>query len=170
MARSQEPVVLELAALPREQMGPFLILGLDKSADHTMVQRHWADRVKWARRQQIKVPLEDVNWAREVLNDKERRVKADAASLNVDTTDGLLAGLSERFGLEGGQATRMWQPLDSEKTLAEYSPAAEVPDRTQLQASIEVPPIPEEIPATAVLLGQLAEQALDPWAVTLPSA
>ena len=28
-----EPVVLELAPLPREQVGPFLLLGLDKDAD-----------------------------------------------------------------------------------------------------------------------------------------
>ena len=28
-----EPVVLDLAPLPREQIGPFLLLGLDKDAD-----------------------------------------------------------------------------------------------------------------------------------------
>src|SRR6476469_5579950 len=72
MARSQEPVVLELAALPREQMGPFLILGLDKNADKVTAERHWADRIKWARRQLIKVALEDINWARDVMNDTER--------------------------------------------------------------------------------------------------
>ena len=32
-----------------------------------------------------KVPLEDINWAREILNDVERRIRADAASLNADT-------------------------------------------------------------------------------------
>src|ERR671933_158280 len=69
MAKSPEPVVLELASLPREQVGPFLLLGLDKAADKKQMERHWADRVKWARKQQIKVPLEDINWARDVLGD-----------------------------------------------------------------------------------------------------
>ena len=31
MAKSSEPVVLDLASVPREQMGPFLMLGLDKT-------------------------------------------------------------------------------------------------------------------------------------------
>ena len=128
MAKSPEPVVLDLASLPRDQMGPFLMLGLDKTADKTTIERHWADRIKWARRNQVKVALEGVNWAREVLGDVEKRIKADAASLNSDTTEGLLTQLSQRFGLQGGQASRQWQPLDSEKPLHDYVPAAEVPD------------------------------------------
>src|SRR5947207_9607244 len=102
MAKASEPVVLDLASLPREQMGPFLILGLDKSADRQTIERHWADRVKWARRNLVKVALEDINWAREVLGDLERRIRADAGSLNADTTEGLLGQLAVRFGLEGG--------------------------------------------------------------------
>ncbi len=91
MGRSPEPVVLELATLPREQVGPFLLLGLDKAADQKAIDAHWADRLKWARKGQSKVPLEDINWAREVLHDTERRIRADAASLNADTSDGVLA-------------------------------------------------------------------------------
>jgi hypothetical protein len=161
-------VVLELASLPREQMGAFLILGLDKTADKTTIERHWADRLKWARRQLIKVPLEDINWAREELSEVARRIKADASSLNSDTTDGILAALSRRFGMEGGQATRMWQPLDSEKALADYSPAAEVPDRHAVREAIAVPALPEDVPAAPSLLHQLGEQPLDPWALELP--
>src|SRR5262245_55309554 len=101
MAKSPEPVVLDLAPLPREQMGPFLLLGLDKAADSKAITAHWADRVKWARRNLIKVALEDINWARDLLNDMERRIRADAGSLNIDTTDGLLGQLAQRFGLEG---------------------------------------------------------------------
>jgi hypothetical protein len=170
MPKSPEPVVLELASLPREQMGAFLILGLDKSAEREAVDQHWADRLKWARRQLIKVPLEDINWAREELRDVGRRIKADAGSLNVDTSDAVLGGLSERFGLTGGQATRMWQPLDNEKPLADYSPPAEVPDRDSVRQAIALPPIPEEVPAVNVLLRRWAEQPIDPWAVELPSA
>ena len=128
MAKSPEPVVLDLASLPREQVGPFLLLGLDKSADKKQAERHWADRVKWARKQLVKVPLEDVNWARDALGDAERRVRADVASLNTDLSDRPLAQLAGRYGVRAGQATRMWQPLDSEKALADFTPAAEVPD------------------------------------------
>src|SRR3954466_11560683 len=125
MAKTQEPVVLELASLPREQMGPFLILGVDKSATYAVIEEHWAERAKWARRSLIKVALEDINWARETLNDNEKRLKAYTGSLNADTADGLIAGLARRYGADGGQVSRLWQPLDSEKPLAEYSPAAE---------------------------------------------
>ncbi|NBO93222.1 MAG: hypothetical protein EBV06_13065, partial [Planctomycetia bacterium] len=90
MAKNNEPIVLELAPLPREQMGPFLILGLDKTQVRTEVDEHWADRVKWARRNLIKVPLEDINWAREALNETEKRLKSDIASMNADTADGMI--------------------------------------------------------------------------------
>jgi hypothetical protein len=168
MAKSPEPVVLDLASLPREQMGPFLLLGLDKSANGKSITAHWADRIKWARRNLIKVPLEDINWAREVLGDVERRIRADAASLNADTSEGLLAQLAQRFGLEGGQATRQWQPLDSEKALADYVPAAEVPDIDAVRQGITVAPLPEDVPAVPALLERLAQQPLDPWALELP--
>jgi hypothetical protein len=164
----QEPVVLELAALPREQVGPFLILGLDKTASRQDVDAHWAERLKWARKQQVKVPLEDINWARKVLEDGDRWVQADAASLNVDTTDGVLAGLARRFGVAVGQHGRLWQPLDSEKDLADYMPAAEVPDPDALRAALAVPEVPEELPAVPSLLDRLAAEPLDPWGVELP--
>jgi hypothetical protein len=170
MARIPEPVVLELASLPREQVGPFFLLGLDKSADKKQIEAHWADRLKWARKQVIKVPLEDVNWARDVLSDVERRIRADAASLNADTADAILGQLARRYGLQGGQATRMWQPLDNEKPLADYVPPAEVPDVNAVRAALVVPPVPEELPAVPTLLGRLAQQPLDPWALDLPPA
>ena len=170
MAKSPEPVVLELASLAREQTGPFLLLGLDKAAGKKEMEKHWADRVKWARKQQIKVPLEDINWARDVINDADRRIRADAASLNADTADGVIAGLARRYGLQGGQATRMWQPLDSEKALAEYMPPAEVPDANAVRASLVVPAVPEGLPAVRALLERLAQQPLDPWALELPAS
>lgn len=170
MAKSPEPVVLELASLPREQMGPFLILGLDKASAGKAVEEHWADRIKWARRSLIKVALEDINWAREVLTDADRRVKADASSLNTDTTEATLATLAERYGMAGGQATRMWQPLDAEKELADYAPAVEVPDPVQLREAVRLPEVPEEMPAARALLERAAARAVDPWAVELPGA
>ena len=62
MADEHEPVVLELAALPREQLGPFLLLGLDKNADAEAIEASWAQRVIWARKNQIRTPLGDINW------------------------------------------------------------------------------------------------------------
>jgi hypothetical protein len=161
-----EPVVLELATLPRDQMGPFLILGLDKAAEKEAVDAHWADRLKWARKQLIKMPLEDINWAREVLNDADRRIKADAASLNIDTSEGVLAQLARRYGTVGSKGG-MWQPLDSEKPLADYKPAAEVPDPAAVRAALAVPEVPQELPAVPALLERLALQPLDPWAIEL---
>ena len=171
MAKNSEPVVLELAALPREQMGPFLLLGIDKSASKSSIEEHWAERLKWARRQLIKVPLEDINWARDVLNDPEKRLKYDAGCVNADTTDAVVATLARRFGLEGGgQASRMWQPLDDEKALADYAPAAEIPDQVAVRAAIVAPDIPQDVPAAAALLSRLVESAIDPWSLELPPA
>ena len=78
------PVVLQLAPLPRTQVGPFLILGVDKNADKETIEAAWAEKVKQARRDQIKTPLEDINWAREVLSAKESRIRADAIALNIE--------------------------------------------------------------------------------------
>jgi hypothetical protein len=167
MGRSAEPVVLELATLPREQVGPFLLLGLDKAAVKPEIDRHWADRIKWARKQSAKVALEDVNWAREILNDPDRRIRADAASLNADTSDGVLAQFADRYGVQGGQAGRLWRALDSEKPLADYRPPAEVPDPAAVREALVVPEVPEDVPAAAVLLERFVQRPLDPWALEL---
>src|SRR5436190_3167501 len=108
-----EPVVLELAALPREQVGPFLLLGLPKDADKEQIDAQWADRIKMSRRQTLKVPLEDVNWAREMLKEPDKRVRADAASLNSDTSDGTLRELTRRYAGKAADGGSVWQPLDN---------------------------------------------------------
>jgi hypothetical protein len=164
MAKSADPLVLELAPLPREQVGPFLLLGLPKNADKEQLEANWAQRVIWARKSSVAVPLEDVNWSREVLNDADRRVRADAASLNVDTTDGVLARLTERYGVTN-LAAAGWQPLDVEKPLADYTPATEVPDPGEVRRAITVPEVPQELPAVAPLLVRFLHEPLDPWKV-----
>src|SRR5579872_3452721 len=137
MAKSAGPVVLDLAALPREQVGPFLMLGLDKSADKDDIEKNWADRIKWARKAIIKTPLEDINWARDVLNDRDRRIRADAASLNADVMEGIIGKLCVRYGIgPNGVQARLWQPFDAEKPLADYAPPAEIPDRDAVKAGI----------------------------------
>jgi hypothetical protein len=165
-----DPVVLELATLPREQMGPFLLLGLDKSADKELIDKHWADRVKWALRvpPQVKIGREEINWAHELLKEVDKRIRFDVAGLNADTADGILQQLSSRYGVVGGHAARLWQPLDREKPLEQYVPPAEAPDAAAVLAGLTVPEIPEEFPAAAVLLERLVQAPLDPWALELP--
>jgi hypothetical protein len=154
------PVVLELAPLPREQVGPFLLLGVEKTADQDQIEANWAQRVIWARKGLIKVALEDINWAREVLRDPERRPRADAASLNLDTTAGVLGQLAERYN---GPQAGTCQPLDGEKALADYTPAGDVPDPETERAAITVPDVPAEMPAARELLQQFVKEPLDPW-------
>jgi hypothetical protein len=163
----QDPVVLELAPLPREQIGPFLILGLDKDAGKDEVEANWAKRVIWARKSQVRIPLEDINWAREAVNDPERRCRCDAGSLNADTVDGTMRRLCSRYGGEEAPGPG-WQPLDREKDLSDYVPAVEVPDPETVRAAIAVPDVPHAVPAAGRLLEQFRAVPLDPWAADVP--
>jgi hypothetical protein len=45
-----------------------------------------------------------------------------------------------------------------------------VPDRHAVRQAINVPELPDDLPAVSCLLRQLAEQALDPWTISLPIA
>lgn len=167
MPNEQEPVVLELAPLPREQLGPFLLLGVDKTADKEQIEASWAQRVLWARKNQISLALQDINWAREVLNDPVRRARADAASLNPDTTEGVLGRLIKHYGAADGHGPG-WQPIDVEGApLADYVPATEVPAVREILAAIVVPEVPPEVPLVAQLLQQLVQEPINPWSVDL---
>ncbi|MFM7150998.1 MAG: hypothetical protein ACKO23_14250, partial [Gemmataceae bacterium] len=84
MSSGPQPVVLELALLPRQQLGPFLILGLHKASDPEQLEANWAERIKWARRGLIRTSLEDINWARDQLRESDRWIHWDACSLNAD--------------------------------------------------------------------------------------
>jgi hypothetical protein len=160
------PVMLQLAPLPRTQVGPFLILGVDKDADRTAIEASWAQRLIWARKGLTRSPLEDVNWAREVMSSYEQRLRADAVGLNVDTADGTLKKLRQRFqGKTGGGVSA--RPLDLEKWLADYVPAMLVPTVDEVRAGIHVPELPREVPAVRVLLAEYAQVPVDPWQVDL---
>jgi hypothetical protein len=161
-----EPITLELAPLPREQVGPFLLLGLDKDANAEQLEAHWAQRVIWARKNQMATQLQDINWAREILNDFERRVPADVVSLNADTIDATVRQVAERYGM-GEPPGPTWEPLDIEKPLLDYTPPAEVPDADALLRGLSVPQVPEEFPAALSLLEQFAREKVDPWEVRL---
>jgi len=173
MSQEPEPMVLELAPLARDQIGPFLLLGLDKEATPDQMEGHWAQRVLWARKGRIRTPLEDVNWAREALRDADQRAVFEAASLNVVLTDGYLHNLAERFGLEGrpGTLTRpRWQPCQQSApgtAATTESPAntRELPQPGELQAGILLPEPGEEFPAVSRLLEEATKEAIDPWSI-----
>lgn len=158
------PVILELAPLPREQLGPFLILGIEKNASGENIEAAWAQRVIAARKNQVGVALEDINWAREAVNDAERRLRAHITSLTLDTAEGTLRALADRFGV----GAPVWPPFDAEKSLAEYTPAVDVPRADEVRETIAEPVLPEDLPAVAWLLDQIVNEPLDPWALPLP--
>ena len=160
------PVMLQLAPLPRTQIGPFLILGVDKDADRETIESNWAQRLIWARKGQTRSSLEDVNWAREIVGNTEQRIRADAISLNLDTTDGTLRKLRERF--QGKRPSEVGaRPLDVEKWLGDYVPPAPVPTIDELRANVHVPELPPSVPAVRALLESFAAEAVDPWQVDL---
>jgi hypothetical protein len=169
MTPNQEPVVLELAPLLREQAGPFLLLGLDKDASPEEIEANWAQRVIWARKKHIRTPLGDVNWAREVMTDLERRIRADATSLNVDTASGTLRRLADAFNVSAA-GSPAWKPIDVEKLLDDYVPPAQVPDIPDVRAAIVLPEWADEFPAVRTLLEDFARQPLDPWSLDFTPA
>ena len=93
-------------------------------------------------------------------------MRADATSLNVDTTDGVLEHLRQRF--QGGdQKSAPCRPLDVEKNLANYDPAIMLPDSQEVRLLIPTPQIPRELPAVRVLLEELANLPRDAWDINL---
>lgn len=162
MAHENAPVVLELAPLPREQLGPFLVLGLPKDADRDQIESNWAERVKLARKNQFKIPLEDINWAREMVNEPEKRFRFASSSLNLDTADGTLTQLAETYGVRD-VSRPAWKPYESERSLADFTPAITLPDPQALGSAIAMPEVPLELPAVAMLLQQFLPESLDPW-------
>jgi len=166
MADGPVPVVLELAPLPRDQLGPYLLLGIEKDADREQIEAAWAARLIAARKNQVIVSLEDINWAREVINDPDRRRRAEVTSLNLDTTEGVLRRLAERYGVARGAAP-LWPARDVEKPLEDYTPAADVPRADEIKETIAVPEMPGDLPAVAWLLEKLSAETLDPWNLQL---
>ena len=160
------PVLQELGPVPRANIGPFLLLGVDKDAERDVIEAGWAQRLIWSRKDIVKTPLEDINWARDVLSDHDRRIKADTASLNVDTVDGLLRQLTERYQGKG-QGAAGCEPLDVEKSLAAYQPPTPVPDAQEVRRNLPAPEPPRDLPAVKTILEQFVRQPLDAWGVDL---
>lgn len=156
------PPPVELGPLPRPQIGPFLTLGVDKDADIETIESAWAQRLIWARKNLINIPLEDINWARDALKDPDKRSKADAASLNLDSTDGLLKQLRLRFQGKDPESGSC-KPIDVEKSLASYVPPLPIPSPDEVRQALPLPEIPREVPAVTAILQQALLEPLDPW-------
>lgn len=160
-----EPLTAELAPLPREQVGPFLLLGIDKAAGSAEIAAQCAERLAGVRPQDDAASLRDLEWARAVVLDAEQRLRADVVSLNADTADRLVGKLAERLGVGSSSGPR-WQPLDVVKPPEDAEPVV-VPDPAGIRAAIVLPEMPTEAPAAASVLAQWIRGPLDPWACNL---
>ncbi len=145
----------------RDVAGPFLILGVDKDADATTVDAHWAERVLWCRNSQTRLSLEDVHWAREQLRDPSRRPTADAGSLNADLATGEVRRLRRLYHLDGSPPG--WEPLDPEPSIE--LPAAIEADAATIAAEMAAPDVPLELTAVNRWLDHFVAAAFDPWGV-----
>ena len=168
MSDEQDPVILDLAPLPREQLGPFFLLGVEKDAGTDQIEANWAKRLIWARKQQFRMPLEDVNWAREVINQPQLRLKAGVSSLNADTSEGTIRRLARQYGSVDGTPPT-WQPLDAEQRRDEPVRAEELPDPAAIRATIVEPNLPLGLPAAGRILDSFVSGPLDPWSLHLDS-
>ncbi len=162
---NHEPLIVELAPLPREQMGPFLLLGLDKDASAEQIATHAAERLAWAQEAPLPVSAEDINWAQDVLREPEARLRADVASLNLDLAEQMIGQLAARFAVDSHRAG-LWQPIDIPEPADEDS--TPLPDPEALRTSIVLPDPPSEAPAIARIVQEWIEQPMDPWAIELP--
>jgi hypothetical protein len=156
---------IELAPLPRNRVGPFLILGVAKDADAVTIEARWAKNILWSRQGKNLTPLGDVHWAREVLRNPDQRFAADVASLNSDVVGDDLRKLADLYHLDQTRPT--WTPADPEPSPMRGS---EIPDPNEVKATLPAPEIPTELPGVARWLAEFAQAAIDPWSILRPAA
>jgi hypothetical protein len=84
MATSPDPVVLDLAPLPKEKMGPFIILGVAKEATPKEIESAFQERLLGIQAGDFPLGEEDIHWAKERLSDPEDRLNADVVSMNAE--------------------------------------------------------------------------------------
>lgn len=153
---------IELAPLPRDRVGPFLILGVAKDADADAIESHWAQRVLWARQGKTQTALGDIHWARETLRDAEQRLAADVTGLNVDLASEELRRIVRRYHLDPPQVA--WPAVEPEP---EAIDSASLPEPASEQSKLPSPRTPIELPAVNHWLETWAHEKIDPWSMTL---
>jgi len=97
-----------------------------------------------------------------MLNDPDRRIRADAASLNLDTSDGTLRRFGQRHGGKNNEAPGC-RPMDLEPLVLTELPLQAVPDVADVRREIVPGSVPEIPPAVAVLLDEFLAEPPDPW-------
>lgn len=164
MSKSRD-LGLELAPLPRDRVGPFLILGAAKDADAAEIEARWAQSVLWARQGKTTVALGDIHWAREVLRDPERRLAADVDSLNTEIAGDELRRLAQLHHLENGRPA--WKPIDPEPS--PFRPD-DLPDAAELRATVPAPEPTIEFPCVSRWLAEFGHAQVDPWSIPCPTS
>lgn len=159
MSKTRDPGV-ELAALPRDLVGPFLLLGARKNADAEEIEARWAQCVLWARQGKTAVSLGDIHWARAVLRDIDRRLAADVNSLNTEVAGDELHRLAKSFHLDDGRPA--WTPLDPDPLPVRPE---DLPDAAGILAALPNPDFTIEFPAIDRWLTEFANAEIDPWSI-----
>jgi hypothetical protein len=159
---SADDTPVAVPPLPRERVGPFLILGVAKDADDETIDAAWARGVLWARQGRTRIPLGDIHWARAVLRDPAQRFAADAASLNPDVGGEELRRLAKLWHVDGGRPG--WTPLDPDPAAV----TVDVPDPAAVRSTVPAPAVPVDLPGVARWLDEFARAPLDPWGLALP--
>lgn len=159
---STHDVPIAIAPLPREQVGPFLILGVPKNADDETIEAAWAQRVLWRGKGR---PLyhSRMSTGAVVLRDPEQRLAADGASLNADIATEELRRLSKLWGVSPDRPT--WQPLDPDPP----AETGDVPDPADLRPTVPAPSVPVDLPGVVRWLDEFTRGPLDPWSLALPA-
>ena len=159
---SSHDIPTAVPPLPRERVGPYLILCIPKDAADETIEAAWAQGVLWARQGKTAIPLEDIHWARTVLRDPELRLEADVASLNPDTAGEELRRLMRLWTLDASRPD--WEPLDPDPPAV----VADVPDPATIRPTVTAPAVPVDLPGVARWLDEFARGPFDPWGLTLP--
>ncbi|MCX7701708.1 MAG: hypothetical protein N2039_12600 [Gemmataceae bacterium] len=159
---AKKPLELLTATLPREQIGPFLLLGVDKDATLQEIEAAWRQRVEWVEQGQLGVSVDDLNWAKEILLDADRRILADLGSLNPDTSDGQLRQMLAVQGSDEWERPH-WPIRDVPLPDAPSIPAEWLDDRPADESSLHIPDVPLVIPGLERILAESRQQPVDPW-------
>lgn len=159
---ANKPLELLTATLLREQIGPFLILGVDKDASPEEIEAAWRQRVEWVEQGQLRVSVEDLTWAKEILLDADRRILADIGSLNPDTSDGQLRQMLAVQGSDEWERPH-WPIRDVPLADPPPIPPEWLDEPHADLSSLPIPDVPRVIPALHRILEESRRQPLDPW-------
>jgi hypothetical protein len=149
--------------IDRDDVGPFIVLGVDKDVDAATLHARVAERLRQIDRGECRFTRADVEWARDVLRDRKSRLRADVDHLNPDLASGALGRLARLYHLDG--APPGWEPLDPE-------PVADLPgldaiDVQALAAGLVPPEAPLHFPTLDHWAARRLEIGDDPWAENL---